>query len=117
MQFSGRRIAQSDLTARHVEKFFPAEVPRPLGLAPRIAVTRLVPPMGRVLDRHDSGEQAAAVAAGRALSLREGRALLVVDPGIEHSYGFLLRIGCRPAQFPAADTQGLHQPGAAGQSA
>src|SRR6478752_5164300 len=100
MKLPRRRIAQTDLATRHVEQFFPTEMPGPLGLAPGVAIAGLMPPVGRVLDRHDSGEQTAVVAASSALSLCDGRALLVADPGIEHGYRSPLRIGCGQRSFP-----------------
>lgn len=61
MKFASRGIAQRNLTARHVKEFLPAEMSGSLGLAPGVAVARFVPPVARVLDGHDGGEQAATV--------------------------------------------------------
>lgn len=84
VQLSRGRGAQGYLAAGHIKKFFPAEVPRPLRLAPGIAVTCLVSPVGRILDRHDGREQTAAVAAACPFSLRNGCTLVFADPSIEH---------------------------------
>ncbi len=43
MKLPRHQIAQTDLVTRHVEQFFPAEIPRPVGLATGVAIAGPMP--------------------------------------------------------------------------
>jgi len=117
VQLSRRGVAQSDLSTGHFEEFFTAEVPTSLLRAPGIVVSCLVPPMRFVFDREDCRERSTAVAARRLLSLREWWALLIANRGIKHIYASASAISGRPARQSSADTQGVHEPCVAMQTA
>lgn len=55
MKLSFREIALRDFAEGDIEVLFPNEVPRNFRLTPGITVVRLMPPMGRILDKHNGG--------------------------------------------------------------
>lgn len=55
MQLSFGEIALRDFAEGHIEVLFPNEVPRSFWLTLGITVARLMPPMGRILDKHNGG--------------------------------------------------------------
>lgn len=55
MKLFFREIALRDFAEEDIEVLFPNEVPRNFWLTPGITVVRLMPPMGRILDKHNGG--------------------------------------------------------------
>ncbi|VVY71793.1 Uncharacterised protein [Escherichia coli] len=53
--FAEGDIALRDFAEGDIEVLFPNEVPRNFWLTPGITVVRLMPPMGRILDKHNGG--------------------------------------------------------------
>lgn len=53
--FFFREIELRDFAEGDIEVLFPNEVPRNFWLTPGITVVRLMPPMGRILDKHNGG--------------------------------------------------------------
>ncbi len=54
-EIAQRDFAEGDIAEGDIEVLFPNEVPRNFWLTPGITVVRFMPPMGRILDKHNGG--------------------------------------------------------------